>query len=73
MYILLIMEMHLCYSMIHSNILLYVLHWTQNIYINIFVGRLKCLYGCLNSVSSSLVDKAIQVGPQIRAPVVGCD
>ena len=67
------MEMNLCYSMIHSNILLYVLYWTQNIDIKKFLGRLKCLYGCLNSVSSSLVDKAVQVGPQIRALVVGCD
>ena len=37
----LIMEMHLCYSMIHCNILLYVLYWTQNIDINIFLGRPK--------------------------------
>ena len=58
--------MHLCYCMIHCNILLYVLYWTQNININLFLGRpkmfvwmpkmfvggQKCLCGCLNSVSS---------------------
>ena len=78
MYTLLIMELHLCYSMIHCNILLYVLYWTQNIDINIFLGDQKCVCGCLNSVSSpknSLVDEAIEVvevlvvkGPQIGTP-----
>ena len=59
----LIMEMHLCYSMIHCNILLYVLYCTQNIDINILLKakKFKWMLKLVSSPQSSLVVEAIQV------------